>query len=319
MLRRRGARLGQRRRCGSPRPALGWAVCRPPTPRCSSPRPPRPAAAPCWRPGSSRSCGSRRSTRTPSSRRPRRRRGAARGGATSPCCWPGPRPRTSSRRWRSTTPTATWTPTWRRHPRARVRLGARARRRGARQAGRRRRGRGAVATDARDAPGCCTPGTGWSTCATPTPAAPAAWWAARRPRRCTSPTSTTPRSRPTSPPASRLRVAGAFTLDGLGGPYVVGHRGRPEQRHRRLAPPAARAGARARRRVARPAHADPAASRLSHPLTDSRAREPARQVERSDDTPRADCGLRRVLVSRPAQTGGTSRRLSAKCRSRWAA
>ncbi len=52
-----------------------------------------------------------------------------------------------------------------------------------------------------------------------------------------------------------LRVAGAFTIDGLGGPYVTGHRGRPEQRHRRLAPPAARAGARAGRRVARPERA----------------------------------------------------------------
>ena len=44
--------------------------------------------------------------------------------------------------------------------------------------------------------------------------------------------SPTTRSRPTSPPASRCRSPGAFTLDGLGGPYVERDRGRPPQRGR---------------------------------------------------------------------------------------
>ncbi len=37
---------------------------------------------------------------------------------------------------------------------------------------------------------------------------------------CTSPSSPMKRSPPTSGPANRLHVAGAFTIDGLGGPFV---------------------------------------------------------------------------------------------------
>ena len=48
-----------------------------------------------------------------------------------------------------------------------------------------------------------------------------------RPRRrsCTSPTSPTPRSTRTWRPASRLQVAGAFTIDGLGGAFITGIEG----------------------------------------------------------------------------------------------
>ena len=42
------------------------------------------------------------------------------------------------------------------------------------------------------------------------------------PPRCASATSPTPSSRPTSPPASRSRVAGSFTLDGRSAPFVDG-------------------------------------------------------------------------------------------------
>ncbi len=49
--------------------------------------------------------------------------------------------------------------------------------------------------------------------------------AARSPRRSTSPRSPTPRSRRTSRPASRSQVAGAFTVDGLGGAFVTGIEG----------------------------------------------------------------------------------------------
>ena len=96
---------------------------------------------------------------------------------------------------------------------ARLRLGARARRRGARQAGRRRRGRGAVAARCAGAPGCCTPVTGSSTSATAggatvgATASTTVHFADARRRRD---------RRPTSPPASRCTVAGAFTIDGLG-------------------------------------------------------------------------------------------------------
>ena len=44
-----------------------------------------------------------------------------------------------------------------------------------------------------------------------------------------------------------LRVAGAFTLDGLGGPYVERHRGRPAQRGRHQPAAAARDAGLARR------------------------------------------------------------------------
>ena len=49
-----------------------------------------------------------------------------------------------------------------------------------------------------------------------------------------------------------LHVAGAFTVDGLGGAFVTRHRGRPPQRGRRQPAAAARPGGRARARVDRP-------------------------------------------------------------------
>ena len=56
-----------------------------------------------------------------------------------------------------------------------------------------------------------------------------------RRRRCTSPTSPTPRSSATSRTGEPPQVAGAFTIDGLGGWFVERHRRRPPQRRRGVA------------------------------------------------------------------------------------
>ena len=169
-------------------------------------------------------------------------------GRTWPSCWPGPRPRTSSpcrggRRVRrdGRGPAA-------RHPRARLRLGARARRRGPRQAGRRGRGGAPGGAGCAGVPGCCTPGTGWSTCAT----------ASRRHRaRLVGATASTvvhfadlddAEVEAYVATGEPLRVAGAFTLDGLGGPTSRASRATRATSSASQPAAAARAAARARRR-----------------------------------------------------------------------
>ena len=69
------------------------------------------------------------------------------------------------------------------------------------------------------APACCTPVTA---CATPRPATSPP---RRRRPPSTSPTSPTTRSRRTSRTGEPLHVAGAFTVDGLGGAFVTGIEG----------------------------------------------------------------------------------------------
>ena len=108
-----------------------------------------------------------------------------------------------------------------RRARARLRLGARLRRRDPRQA--RRRGRRRTAVGAMRGPQR-------RAAQRPQPHRRQRRTARRRrspPPSCTSPTSATPRSPPTSPPANRSRSPARFTIDGLGGPFVDASRATP--------------------------------------------------------------------------------------------
>ena len=96
-----------------------------------------------------------------------------------------------------------------------------------------------------------------------------------------------------------LTVAGAFTLDGLGGPYVSGIEGDPSN-----------------------------VIGVSLPLLRELLRELGvawhdlrtdRQGRVESETRRGPAGPAACCLLSTAQTGGTSRRLSANCRSRWAA
>ena len=263
------ARLGPRHP-GSAPPALGLAVCRRPAPRCSSPPPPRPVVARCAPPASSRSCACRRSTRTPSSRRPRTVHGAARGSRRRPAARPG-QGRGRRRRGRGGRHGGRRG----RRSRPRLRLRARARRRGARQAGRRRRGHRPLAPDARPLRRAAHRALARRPARRPTTAAPAAWWAARHPRRCTSPTSTTPRSRPTSPPASRCASPARSPSTGSAARTSRASRATRATSSGSRCPLLRDLLARARRRLARPAHA--------HRLTADPARSTG--VERRRNTP----------------------------------
>ena len=66
----------------------------------------------------------------------------------------------------------------------------------------------------------------------PVDLAPAAGWSARSTRWCTSPTCPTTEIEAYVASGEPLHVAGAFTIDGLGGAFVRGHRGRPALRGR---------------------------------------------------------------------------------------
>ena len=132
------------------------------------------------------------------------------------------------------------------------------------------------------AAGCSTPVTGSSTPATPTTAAPAGWWEGPPRPPCTSPTSPTPRSTPTSRPASRSRS--------------------PAPSPSTASAARTSAASRATRTTSWGCRSRSCASCSSSWASPGTTCAP--------DHPRR--GLRR-------QTGGTSRRLSAKCRSRRAA
>ena len=105
-----------------------------------------------------------------------------------------------------------------------LRLGAGARRRDPRQARLAPTRPSTAGGGCAAAPACCTPGTAWSRSPR---AATAGSWRARRARSSTSRDLTDDEIAAYVATGEPLRVAGAFTLDGLGGAYVTGIEGDP--------------------------------------------------------------------------------------------
>ena len=234
--------------------ALGCAVCRPTPPLLLASASPARRST-CGPPGSTRSCRCPRSTRMPSWRR-RRTPPASRSRPADVALL-------LARAKAEDVVAALEVDDTFGEPDADLRTasscsgatGSRARRRGARQAGRCRRGGGTMATDARRHGGSPHRSLAGRPARHRRRRLRRHGGRARHPRRCTSPTLDDAEVDAYVATGEPLRVAGAFTLDGLGGALrLPASRATPSNVIGVPSPAAARAGARARRRLARPAH-----------------------------------------------------------------